>query len=404
MKQFFCGLTIGLVTGIIVGVILSACGIFLYGKVVQKRDAAASQLAEKIEQKAGDLAGKYPSEAEIAELAKTYLSDRHNYGLVIGVLSNSETKIFGFGRISKTVRQAPDGDSVFEIGSITKTFTGLTLALMAQKTEIGLNDNLESVLPAEAKLPDDAGKLITLKYLASQCSGLPRLPANLSALSLRNPYKDYSTQKLYEALRELHVNKDFIGKHYEYSNFAVGLLGHILATKSGKSYDDLIWERICQPCGLQSTRQIPSEKMKGRVVQGHNNGKETPHWDFTALAGCGALYSSANDLLRYANVYLQTTDERMAEAADLATTVQFTDKKEKVRVGLGWQVRKMNHEDIVWHNGGTGGFRSFLAFSKEKKRAIVVLSNSTMSVDEIGMALAKSVLVAPQAEALEGKK
>jgi len=395
MKQFFCGLTVGLVAGVTIGVILSVVALVLFGKDMQKKDAAASLVNEKIEAKAGDFSGKYPSEAEISELARVYLSDRHNYGLVIGLLNNGQTNIYGFGKISPSVHQAPDGDSIFEIGSITKTFTGLTLAVMAGKKEVSFSDTLESVLPAEAKLPDDAGKLITLKYLASQCSGLPRLPPNLPALSLRNPYKDYSTQKLYEALRELHVNKDSIGKHYEYSNFAVGLLGHILATKGGKSYDDLVWERICQPSGLQSTRQIPSDAMKSRVVPGHNNGKESPHWDFTALAGCGALYSSANDLLRYSNVYLQGSEGPMGEAADMATTVQFRDKKEKTRIGLGWQIRKMSGEEIFWHNGGTGGFRTFLAFNKEKKRAIVVLSNSTMSVDEIGMALAKSALVAP---------
>lgn len=395
MKQFFCGLAVGIVTGVTIGVVLSACGIFFLGQTMQKQQAAASQLTDKIEQKAADLAGKYPSDAQITELAKTYLSDRQNYGLVIGVLSNDSTKISSFGRISKTLTQAPDGDSIFEIGSITKTFTGLTLALMAGKKEISLNDNLDSVLPEEARLPDDAGQLITLKHLASQCSGFPRLPANFGAVSLRNPYKDYSVQKLYEALRELQVNKDQIGKHYQYSNFGVGLLGHILATKAGKSYDELVCERICKPCKLQSTRQIPSNSMKPHLVPGHNNGKEVPHWDFTSLAGCGAFYSSANDLLRYASIYLQCPDEQMAEATDLAKTVHFQNKKGKVRIGLGWQLLKVNEEEIVWHDGGTGGFRTFLAFNKEKKRAIVVLSNSTMSVDEIGMGLAKSLLVAP---------
>ena len=244
-------------------------------------------------------------------------------------------------------------------------------------------------------MPDDAGKHITLKHLASQCSGLPRLPPNLSAISLKNPYKDYSAKKLYEALNEIHVRRKAIGRRYEYSNFGVGLLGHILATKAGQSYNDLILERICKPCGLKSTRQIPSAEMTARLVPGHNNGKAVGHWDFLALAGCGALYSSANDLLRYANVFLGSTDTGLADAADLATTVQFTDKKENARIALAWQVLEINCEDIFWHNGVTGGFRSFLAFNKEKRRAIMVLSNSSASVDAIGMSLAKSTLVAP---------
>src|SRR4051812_680614 len=133
MKQFFCGLAVGIVTGVALGIVLSAGGIFVWGKVIQKREAATSQVTDDIEGKAGDFTGKYPSDAEIAELAKIYLSNPRNFGLVIGVLTNNATKVSGFGKISNTLAQAPDADSIFEIGSITKTFTGLTLALMAGK-------------------------------------------------------------------------------------------------------------------------------------------------------------------------------------------------------------------------------------------------------------------------------
>src|SRR5437867_1116342 len=168
MRKFLLGLSLGLVAGVVVGVILSACGVFLWGKAMKKQEADSSALDDQIEQKAESIAGTYPSDAELNELAKTYLSDRHNFGLVIGILTNGHTKILSFGRTSTTVKQAPDGDSIFEIGSITKTFTGLALAIMAGKKEIALNDNLDSFLPPEAKLPDDAGQQITLKHLASQ--------------------------------------------------------------------------------------------------------------------------------------------------------------------------------------------------------------------------------------------
>jgi CubicO group peptidase (beta-lactamase class C family) len=411
MKKFFLGLGLGLAVGIGLGVLICVAGFFIYKQVTTDQEAKDSQIQEQIEAKAEPWEGSFLSESKIAELAKIYLANKHNFGLVIGVCTNNHTRIYGYGRISSKLPQPPDGDSVFEIGSITKTFTGLTLGLMVTRNEIGLDDSLANVLPPQVKIPDDAGKLITLKHLITHTAGLPRVPENLGDLPVDNPYRDYSTKKMYDALNVLHVKKKRIGRRSEYSNFGVGLLGHILALKSGRSYDDLVLERICRPGGLTSTRQFPTAQMKPHLVPGHDDGREVSHWDFDALAGCGALNSSANDLLRYANLYFSTTNSRpslgggeardgsddngFGAAVDLATTVQFENRKDGDRLGLAWQIDDINGTDIYFHDGGTGGFCSYLAFNKANRRAVVVLSNSTADVNAIGAALAKTVLVAP---------
>jgi CubicO group peptidase (beta-lactamase class C family) len=411
LKKFFAGFGLGLASGVGLGVFLCFVGFTAYKQFTADQDTKDSQLQEQIEAKAEPWEGTSLSETQIADLAKIYLADKDNFGLVVGILSNDQTRIYGFGHVSKKIAQPPDGNSVFEIGSITKTFTGLALGIMATRNEIGLDDTLSKRLPAEVKIPDGAGGLITLKHLATHSGGLPRLPSNLGDDSPENPYKDYSIKELYEALNTLHVKRKNIGRHSEYSNFGVGLLGHILSLKSGRNYEDLIVERICKPGGLASTRQFFTTAMKDHIVPGHDGGHETSHWDFQALAGCGALRSSANDLLHYASMYFSSTNTRPAlgggeskddaddkglrAAVELATMVHFENKKDGERTGLVWGIDDIDGTDIYSHDGGTGGFRSYLGFNKQNRRAVVVLSNSTTDVDSIGAALAKTVLVAP---------
>jgi CubicO group peptidase (beta-lactamase class C family) len=409
MKKFSSGFGAGLGAGIFLGILFS---FVFFKQTTGDQQATDAKTQEQIEAKAESWDGTFLSESQIGELAKIYLANKQNFGLVIGICSSNHTSIYGYGRISRKLARPPDGDSVFEIGSITKTFTGLALATMATRNEIRLDDTLATVLPQQVKIPDDAGRLITLKHLVTHSSGLPRLPSNLGDVSPENPYKDYSTKELYDALNTLHVKQKKIGRRSEYSNFGVGLLGHILTLKSGRSYEELIVDRICQPAGLGSTRQFPSAEMKEHVVPGHEAGHEVSHWDFRSLAGCGALNSSANDLLRYASVYFnRTNDARLVPgggeansnggnnnldaAVELATRVHYQNLKDGERIGLAWQIQDIDGTDIYCHSGGTGGFCSYLAFNKENRRAIVVLSNSTADVEPIGAALVETILVAP---------
>jgi CubicO group peptidase (beta-lactamase class C family) len=264
---------------------------------------------------------------------------------------------------------APDGDTLFEIGSITKAFTGTLLALEVADGKLALDDPIRKHLPSEVKVP---AKEITLLQLATHRSGLPRLPDNLAPKDATNPYADYGVEDLYHGLETCKLRRD-PGTGYEYSNLGMGLLGHVLERRSGRSYEQLVVDRICGPLKMTDTRITLSEDQKRRLAPGHlPTRKVVPNWDLPTLAGAGALRSTANDLLRFLEANL-----RGAYAA--------AHEPRAPNIGLGWHLLP----GAVWHNGGTGGYRSFAAFDPKGNHAVVVLGNATSDTDALGNALLK---------------
>ena len=119
----------------------------------------------------------------------------------------------------------------------------------------------------------------------------------------------------------------------------------------------------------------------GRVYT--EEGEETPVWDFDVMAPAGALKSNVNDMLEYANVLINIPNTSLGKAIKLAQKITYTN--ETISLGLGWHISKMNTQPFYWHNGGTYGSSSFIAYIPEKKTAVVVLANSAESVDEVGI-------------------
>jgi D-alanyl-D-alanine-carboxypeptidase/D-alanyl-D-alanine-endopeptidase len=303
-------------------------------------------------------------------------------GLVVGVWKNGAPSAFGYGRMSKDDPRVPDGATVFEIGSVTKAFTACLLVELAAEGKVALDDSLGRHLPKGWTAPEKEGRPITLAQLSSHTSGLPRLPGNLGAKDPRNPYANYSEDRL----------RDFLGKHtlgrapgerYEYSNLGAGLLGWILARVDGRSYEDCVRERIAGPLKMSSTRIALSDDLKARLAPPHSMGAKAWNWDIPVIAGAGALRSTADDLLLFLAANLEGR-----WASSHAPRVPLSS--DGVFVALGWHVSplKESGRKMVWHNGGTGGYRSFAAFVKESGTAVVVLSNTTEDfVDPLGVAV-----------------
>jgi len=246
-------------------------------------------------------------EAILAILQDRVEIARQCVGIVAGVTDGSGRRIAAYGRSGSTNTRPIDGDTVFEIGSITKVFTALLLAEMATHGEVALEDPVTKYLPAEVKLPSRGRKRITLVDLATYTSGLPRMPHNFKPKDNDNPYADYTVQQLYEFLSGYTLQFD-PGTHYEYANLGFGLLGHALALKAGRSYEELIIDRICAPLGMESTRVTPSAALRERLALGHKSNLEpTPNWDNPTLTGAGGLLSTASDLL----VFLGAVASRM---------------------------------------------------------------------------------------------
>ncbi|HEU4748769.1 MAG TPA: serine hydrolase domain-containing protein, partial [Gemmatimonadaceae bacterium] len=304
-------------------------------------------------------------------------------GLVVGTLDHGQTKVFIAGTSGASKVQL-GMHTVFEIGSITKVFTAALLAEMVARGEVRLEDPVARYLPAFVRVPKRNGKQITLLDLATQFSGLPRLPGNLSPKDPKNPYADYTVDQLYSFLSGYELTRD-IGEQFEYSNLGVGLLGHALALRAGKSYEQLLRERILDPLNMKDTRIVLSRSMANRFAQGHDEaGVKTGLWDLPALAGAGALRSTVGDMLKFLAANLQQPTTRVTRA--LATT-RGTRRiiGGPLKIGLGWQILNPFGRTIVWHNGGTGGYRAFIGLDAESQRAAVVLSNQSISADDIGL-------------------
>lgn len=326
------------------------------------------------------------SDSAVREIVQNRVQTRRAVGLVVATLDHGQSRIYTSG--TSGVAGVPlDGNTVFEIGSITKVFTASLLADMVARGEVRLEDPVAKYLPKSVLVPTRNGRQITLVDLATQTSGLPRLPGNLNPKDQTNPYADYSVEQLYSFLSGYQLTRD-IGSQYEYSNLGVGLLGHVLALRAGKSYEELLTERILRPLGMNDTRITLTPSMKSRLAPGHSvSGAVVANWDLPTLAGAGALRSTANDLLKFLAANLDSSSRPLGRVLAATHVPRHDVTAGQMRIGLNWHILIATGQPIVWHNGGTGGYRTFIGFDEANKRAAVVLSNQNVSADDIGFHL-----------------
>jgi CubicO group peptidase (beta-lactamase class C family) len=295
-------------------------------------------------------------------------------GVAIGVIQHGVTRVFAFGTAK--------ADSIFEIGSITKTFTGLMLAQMVEQGKVKLEDPVRVLLPAGTVAKPDGGE-ITLVDLATQHSGLPRMPDNFAPADPTNPYADYNAAKLYEFLAKQGVAKK-ADAGFLYSNLGFGLLGQALCVKAGVSYPELLKQEVTEPLGLKDTTVALAPDQLARFMLGHDAEHRPAHaWDLDALAGAGAIRSSAPDMLKYleANLHPESVKAAAGTGATLSAALAMqhelrADAMGRMKIGFAWLYDTASGN--YWHNGGTGGFSSYAFFNPQGDYAAVVLLNTTL--------------------------
>lgn len=314
----------------------------------------------------------------VAEVFRPLVA-RKIMGAAVGLIVRNERAIYTYGRTDSISNNALPADSVFEIGSITKIFTGVLLAQMVHEREVHLNDPATKFLPRSLNVHGSYLDKITLRNLATHTSGLPRLPCNLFRLALSfpsDPYSQYTIGDLGDALRKTKPRTLF-GKRFRYSNLGFGLLGYILERAAGESYEALIIERICRPLHMVETAINLSSELNARRVQGHGkHRKPVPDWHFAALEGAGALRSTMSDMLRFLSANLEPEATPIASALRMAQYSQRPANRRGMSIGLGWLVREREGCSVVWHNGGTGGFGGFIGLDRDVNAGLVCLSNS----------------------------
>ena len=312
----------------------------------------------------------------------------HAPSIVVGIIDKDGPRYFTFG--TKTVGgQAVNEHTIYEIGSISKTFTGILLAQMALEGKLKVEDPTQTHLPEAVKIPTRGGKQITLGQLSDHTSSLPRLPGNLAPKNAANPYSDYTTEQLYDFINAHTLARD-IGSTFDYSNLAAGLLGHILSLKAGLTYENLMIKKIALPLGMKETKVSFNKPMMQNLAMGHSNGKQVSNWDLPTLGGAGAIRSSLYDMLRYVGANMGLQKSKFYPAMQLSHKARHDKAGGGTRVGLAWFIAKGAEGDIIWHNGGTGGYRTFAGFVKETGIGVVVLTNSDKGADDIGMHLLNS--------------
>lgn len=264
---------------------------------------------------------------------------------------------------------------------MTKPITATILAAMVRRRDVTLDLPIGELFPPGVRVPQSGGRPITLADLATHRSGLPRLPSNIGwpALTSNDPYAHYNRARLFSYLDGCRLQR-VPGEGFSYSNLGYGLLGTLLADRADMSYAELVRERVLAPLSMGSSRADYSEDY--RLIQGHTaSGVPAPPWHTGALQGAGAIRSTLNDMLRFAAVQLSNVGEPLAAEAQL-TQEPRSDAFGGHRIGLAWLTDPHGN---VWHNGGTGGSRSFMGFSRVRRTAVVVLANAAIeAVDTLG--------------------
>jgi CubicO group peptidase (beta-lactamase class C family) len=324
---------------------------------------------------------KLPPRVDAA--SRQRVNDGEYPALVIAIVDGDQSGIYTYGKLADG--KAPTADTVFEIGSITKTFTATLLAEAVTKNELHLDQSVASLLP-DFKIPARNGKPITLGELAMQNSGLPRMPTNFHPADMNDPYADYGLDQLKTFLATYTLPRD-PGAKYEYSNLGGALLGYALGRHAGTSYDTLVQEQIFIPLGMNSTAITTGAAMQSRLAEGHDaTGKLVSSWNLKLFAAAGGIRSTGNDMLRYLKANMGLTPTALYSAMQLAQTARTSGPGPENRIGLIWMTQHGSDGDVIWHNGMTGGYASFIGFTADRRYGVVILTNTATVVDDLGFA------------------
>lgn len=306
-----------------------------------------------------------------------------NAGITIGVAKHGERRIFTYGTAKP--------DSVFEIGSISKTFTALILAQMVEQGAVRLDEPVRELLPPGTVVKPASGREITLLDLSDQHSGLPRMPDNFHPADPMNPYADYDAKLLYAFLAKQGVALPEKAP-FGYSNVGVGLLGQALSNRARLPYPALLHEQVTGPLNMHDTGVVLTPEMQARFIPGYDGDHHPAHaWDLDALAGAGGIRSTASDMLIYVEAQLhpdrltpsvlRQPNGKTLPAAIAKSHLIHADAGSGMHIALNWF--RIDETGSYWHNGGTGGYSSYALFNPDKDLGVIVLSNTTVGPNSI---------------------
>lgn len=342
--------------------------------------------AQKTEKVATDNAMQTSLDSIMNKALSPYIQTKGNVGISAAVYYKGADHYYNYGETAQGNHTLPNAHTLYEIGSITKTFTATLLAKAVTDGLLSLDDPITKYLP-DSVAANPYLKFITLKLLSNHTSGLPRMPGNFNATvtDLNQPYEHYTEAHLFAYLKSFKATRG-AGMSYEYSNLAVGLLGVIMEKVYHKPYDELIKLYITQPLQLNDTKIKLTETEAKHLAQGYDaRGNAVEPWKQQATKAAGALKSTAANMLQYGKLQLPQFNNPLTKAFKLTHAVTLDDGINKV--GLGWHYLYKDTDPVIQHTGATGGYKSVICVNLNTGLVLVILTNNVTSGDALGLDL-----------------
>ncbi len=327
---------------------------------------------------------------KIKELVQPLLESSIVRGISIGVIDHDRKWTQSYGTLSESDAATPDENTIYEIGSISKVFTGILLANEITAGEVSLDTSVGEIATSLTDSNPELANSVLLRHLATHSSGLPRMPTNWNPVDANQPYADY-TRELMMAYLALAKLKSKPGAASGYSNYGVALLGELLAMKAGASYEQLLRQRITRPLAMTSTSIRVDDDNRSHVAPPHQpNGDGGDEWAFDAFAGAGGIHSTASDMLRFMDAHLHplqdATQQPLAQAIELAWQQHLPATDDGVAMGLGWHFTRDGK--TRWHSGHTDGYHCIVLMNREIACGVSVLCNTASGdIDALGKSI-----------------
>ena len=321
-----------------------------------------------------------------------------SHGLVVGVYKDRKSFTKGYGTVRQESITTPDGTTIFQIGSITKLFTDSIYQILADEKAFDMDARLNDAIGRNIELSARA-KEVTLRQLASHTSGFPSIPKPLEVAATKlvkaedltqNPYGHLGPEYIFDYLKTTEDKRE--PGRFKYSNFGMGLLGHVLEAIAKKDLETLVVEKLLASLDMKSTVITLTPQLKKNLAQGYTDkGEPNPIWTFKALAGAGAFNSNADDMLKFIRANIETENFPISQSL-----VRTHELQPNGKANIGWMQptlidRFVGNNSIVWHNGMVGGYASYISVDTRNKTGVIVLSNKSVDVTMLGTMLTRKV-------------
>lgn len=332
-------------------------------------------------------------ESTVNGLVQPLVDAGKNRGVSVGLfeIGNEYPKMFFYGKIAKEDPTKPNEYTVYEIGSITKTFTAMMMMMLARDGKMQVSDPVQKFLPDSVTIHNfTSSEHIKIANLVTHTSGLPNMPTNLMAdpkTDKKDPYKNYTTTDMYNFINNYILERE-PGTRYIYSDLGMGLLGHLESRASGMSYEKVLHYYILDSLGMNWTGITLSSEMSKNLAKGYTEkGEPTGNWNYQALEGSGAIRSNLKDMLKYLAFNMGKTDTmHFKEALEMMQRRRFDTDMPGVYIGTGWNISETGDgKQVIWYNNNMGGYTGYIAFMPETGSGVVVLSNQATPVDQVGI-------------------